>query len=231
MKNLAIMIAIFAMGIMNVIGQQNTDTISNTPADSTKVKNFSFSGNAKLSSKNFNAGTGIMFEEAFAFIGNANFSLDYKKFGVSACYMAHSSLTGTQTTYNLIDVMGTYKVTDEFSVNVGYEFTYWDHPTEKDECGNNIFAMFTLKHENFSSTTIIFTDILCKNFIYLIESANYQLTDHLSLNGIVAYTNTKASRVYVVGGAKYTMGHVSIGAYGMIDKDTPGGVFQLEFTL
>ena len=206
-----IMVAVFAMMVVNMFGQTS----------------FNVSGDVQISSNNISLGTGIEFEKAHAFIGHMNAGVQYKDFGLSVSYGGYKSLTGSETMFNLVDLIGSYKVNSELTIMAGYELTYWDHKIEDDEIGDGIFAMATWSKGKFSTTGIIFTNPQF-SFIYLIESANYQITDHVSAYGLVAYTNAEAYPFYGLAGLKVSKGSISVGAYGIARYNSPGVTINLE---
>lgn len=219
MKNLAIIIAIFAMG-MNVIGQ-TTDTIINAPADSTKVQLVG-SAEVQIASVNMLPMTGLALEKDAASInGNIYIGADYDKFGIGLTVISQKSVNGSQTTYNLIDITGSYRPMDNLTITAGYEQTYWDHPEGNDEIGHNFLAIANYNISRVSITGIVLVD---KDFssVYLIGSASYKATDHIDVVGLYGYANTMGS--YGMLAVKYTYQRFNCGVYGLINKNPGIGV-------
>lgn len=210
MKKLVIVMIAFVAMVVNGFGQ-----------------NFNVSGDVQFSSKNISLGTGIVFEESTAFITHLNGNMQFKKVGVSVCYSGYSSITGSHTTYNLVDIIGSYEVSDNFTLMAGYEATYTDYTDQDDKNGSGIFAMATWNKGRFSTTGIVFTNPQI-SFLYLIQSATYQISDHVSAYGLFGYTNAEAYPVYGLAGLKVKKGAISFGAYGVARYDAPGAVFNIE---
>jgi len=211
MKKLIVLIAaIFAMGTMNMMCQQIV-----AKADSVQ---FRVAGEVQVASKNISIATGVVFEDAPALIGHANAGIQYKKFGASVLIMSQKSLTKSQTTYNLVDFIGSYKVTDELTLSIGYELTHWDYQEGEDEVGNNFVWMVTWTKNKVAATGIVFKGA---NFIYLISSVNYRLMDHVSVSCLIGYTNTMNTKIYGMAGLNLSYGKASLGIYPSI-SDNPG---------
>lgn len=204
----------FAM-IITVNGQtQTTDTIATT--DSIQ---FRISGEVQIATINMLPMTGLALEKDAASInGTFNFGVGKEKWAIGLTAISQKSITGSQTTYNLIDVVGTYRPNSNMTITAGYELTYWDHTNQDDQVGHNVIAIANWTKNRVSVTGIMLADV---NFssIYLIISGNYRLTDHLDVTGLAGYANQFGP--YGMIGGKYSIQSFNVGGYVLIN-DSPG---------
>jgi len=217
MKKLALMIAIIAMGIMNINGQTTADTIATQ--DSIKIM---VSGEIQIATINMLPMTGLALEKDAASI-NATFNIGVgkEKWAIGLTAISQKSITGSGTTYNLIDVVGSYRPTDNLSITAGYELTLWDHTEGNDKIGHNLICITNWTKNKGSITGIMLVDVKFSS-IYLILSGDLRLTDHLDAIGLVGYGNQIG--LYGMAGAKCSIKSVNIGLYGLINKNPGIGI-------
>lgn len=183
MKKLVLIMIAFAM-IITVNGQtQTTDTIATT--DSIQFKAFA---NVQLASKNMLTATGTILENAASFNTMFYIGLEKGKWGIGLTGLSQKSLTGTQTTYNLVDIMGTYKASENLVINTGYELTIFDHTDGDVQIGHNLLAIINWNKNKWSITGIALANIQLSD-IYLVISAKYKLTNQVSMSGLFGYCN------------------------------------------
>jgi len=217
MKKLALIIA-FAAITMTTFGQ---DTITNTPVDTTKIQLVA-TAEVGIASVNMLPMTGLALEKNAASInGQAYIGADYDKFGAGLTVISQKSINGSQTTYNLIDITGSYRPTESLSITAGYELTIWDHPEGNDEVGHNLIGIVNWNKNRISVTGIMLADIRFSS-IYLITSANYKLTDHVDVVGLIGYATTMGN--YEMLGIKCTYQKFNLGVYGLINNSHGIGV-------
>jgi hypothetical protein len=214
MKNLVIMLAVFAAMVAKMSVAQNV--------------NVSVSGSAMYSSKNTSVGTGLVFSEDPAVICQVNTSVSYDKWAISAYYSGYTGIqrlsVGDQC--HLVDLFASYNITDNLTLHVGPEFTYKD--SENDATGSGLVAMITWSKNKVDATGIYYTDPAF-TIHYFIGSVNVQITDKLSTYGLVGITTAEPTPVYGMVGVKYTKDAFFAGAYYTFRYNAPGPHFTVGF--
>jgi len=190
---------------------------------------FASSGSVMYSSKNASVGTGLIFSEDPAVICQLNTSLSYGKWAVSASYSGYTGIqrisVGDQ--YHLLDVFGSYKINDEFTLYMGPEFTYKD--SEIDAIGTGLVAMMTWSKGRVASTLIYYTNPEFA-FHYIIGSVNVEISSNFSCYGLAGLTTAEASPVYGMAGLKYTKNAFFVGVYYTFRVNAPGPFFNAGFS-
>ena len=217
MKKVTLIIALIATCCSFVQAQENMDTIT-----------FEVHASASISNMNLSVPTGILFDPHYALEIDANGSIKYKNIAFSVNYGGHATIGGRM--FNLSDLSVTYSVSENIALTAGYEFIYIQHPTEESSTSHAVFGTAALKKNKLSMVGIAFYNIP-DNFVYLILSSDYKVSDKINLHGVVGYTTGEPNPIYGLVGPQFLSKKASIGTYVTLRKNATGFMVELKASL
>lgn len=188
---------------------------------------YSITASSSVSNLSLSVPTGILFDKSLTLHCEFAVGLNYKNFGVNVAYNGYYSIGGMMV--NLTDLSCSYSI-NSFSFSVGYEFIYNQYPTEESSTSHAVFGTAALKKNKLSMVGIVFYNIP-DNFVYLILSSDYKVSEKVNIHGVVGYTTGEPYPIYGLLGPQFINKKASIGTYITLRKDATGFMVELKGNL